>query len=184
LELTPLSHSPAILFDLPIHRAESFYDQEKTRLFRKASNVDVASFNITKFVTTAAHRSMHIRAGLLNAGALSCVLIAFANTDFQLLSLMDGLKEKGKKKEAQARHRESPESAIPATPPISLEAIEAEASTLTVLMHTTTFRRAWADESFNMRRHLCSLLVDSLLEEHIVAGRYVWTRALFGKILE
>ena len=186
LQPAPLRSQPGSTgtFSLPIHIDQSFYSQEKSRLFRRTSNVDIASYNITKFATTAAHHSANIRTGMLNAGALSLVLIAFTNVDFQLVGLMDGSKGNKKKREVPSRRGESSQSAHLAALPFPLDAIEAEASTLTILIHTAAFRRSWTDESFDMRRHLCSMFVDSLLEEHgVITGRYVWTRALFTKIL-
>lgn len=166
--------------ELPIHVDESFYDREKSRLFEKTANTDAALYNIVKFATKSAYCSTTIRCGMLDAGALSLVIVAFINTDFQLPAFID-VSRKRRRKTGQSERSENPGSR---TSPIPEDVIRAEAATLTALIHTPTFRQAWRDEEFNIRRYLCSLLVDGLLGRRgEINDRYAWTNALFRKIL-
>ena len=140
----------------------SFYDREKSRLFRAASYRDTALSSMLKFSIAAARHSSAARRDMLDAGALPLVLTTFVNSDFRLSGLHDALGDGapntcGRKPDALCLYM--------STLPISLDMINAQASTLTVLIQSRTFRQAWRVESFNYRRHLCSLLVDSLLDE-------------------
>ena len=147
---------------LPIDVDGSLYDREKSRLFRAASYRDTALSSMLKFSIAAARHSSAARQGMLDAGALALVLTAFVNSDFPLSGLHDALGDGapntcGRKPDALCLYM--------STLPISLDMINAQASTLTVLIQSRTFRQGWRVESFNYRRHLCSLLVDSLLDE-------------------
>jgi len=169
---------------VPIDVDENFYHREKGRLFQMALNRNTALYNTIKFATMAARRNTPVRRAMLEAGALSLVLAAFVNADFQIPNLLHASRGKKNCKEAKLGCRGDSNSISPPTLPIPLKVIHAEASTLTVLIHNTTFRKAWPDESFGDRRYLCSLLVDSLLAGGgDVDHRYAWTRALFQKIL-
>jgi hypothetical protein len=163
----------------------NMYDREKCRLFQKVSNLDTALYNIIKFCAMAARRHRTIRFCMLDAGVLSLVITAFVNAGFLAPSLIDLTGEKGKQmklKSSGAGNRYNQNSFSP--PPISSDVIQAEASMLSVLMHRVAFRETWHRQQFDDRRHLCSLLVHSLLGNFGETGdRYTWTRALFWKIL-
>jgi hypothetical protein len=150
----------------PIVVDKSFYNREKSYLFQKATNVDTALYNVLEFATEAARHSLAVRSSMIDAGALSLVLLAFVNTSFQPPGLMDVSREKG------------------GTLPISSDVIMAGASILMFSMHNPAFREAWRDEPFHGRRYRCSLLVDSLLVAGgEVADRNVALFVLFKKIL-
>ena len=143
---------------LPIVVDGSLYDREKSRLFRAASYRDTALSSMLKFSIAAARHSSAARRGMLDAGALALVLTALVNSDFRLSGLHDALGDGapntcGRRPDALYLYMST------------LDMINAQASTFTVLIQSRTFRQAWRVESFNYRRHLCSLLVDSLLDE-------------------
>jgi hypothetical protein len=170
-----------------LHLADdNIYDREKHRLFQKASNLDTALYNIIKFCTMAARRHRTIRFCMLDAGVLSLVIIAFVNASFLAPSLVDLTLKKGKQmkvKSVGAGNRHNQHCSLPPSS-ISSDIIQAEASTLSVLMHSSAFRETWHRQQFNDRRNICSLLVHSLLGDFgETDDRYTWTRALFWKIL-
>lgn len=163
----------------------NIYDREKYRLFQKVSNLDTALYNIIKFCAMAARRRRTIRFCMLDAGVLALVITAFVNAGFRAPSLIDLTRENGKQiklKSSGAGNRYNRNSLSP--PPISSDVIQAEASMLSVLMHCAAFRGTWHQQQFDGRRHLCSLLVHSLLGDFgETDDKYIWTRALFRKIL-
>jgi len=179
---TPLNNIRGITeVEIPIHVDDCFHDREKSRLFEKATGADAALNNIIKFATKAAHCSTTIRRGMLDAGSLSLVIVAFFSADFQLPGLVDVSRKKRKKTEGQSERGANLGSVYS---PIPSDVIRAEAVTLTALIHTPIFRQTWAAEAFNTRRYLCSLLVDGLLGRRgEMDERYAWTNALFRKIL-
>jgi len=150
---------------------ENFHDREKTLLFERVSNVDAALYKIIIFATEAAQTSTTIRCGLVDAGALSLVIVAFVNAQFLPSNLLDMGSTKGKK----ADHLHIP---------IPSDVIRTEAVTLSALMHDSKFRKSWREKQFNIRRRLCSSLVDALLGDFGQRDdRSAWTRSLFRKIL-
>lgn len=179
-ERRPMTHGMALPPD------DNLYDREKHRLFQKTSNLDTALYNIIEFCALAARRHRAIRFCMLDAGVLSLVIIAFVNADFLAPSLVDLTLKKGKQMKvpsAGAGNRYNQDCLLP-PPPISSDIIQAEASVLSVLMHRAAFRGTWHRQQFNDRRRLCSLLVHSLLGNFgETDDRYIWTRALFRKIL-
>lgn len=159
-----------------IDHDDSFYDREKEHLFQRISNVDTAVFNILRFFITAARRHNALRIGLLHAGGLSLVLTTFVNVEFQLggICRVLGVDPRNDKRSKQRR--------VPLQP-IPLDAINNEASTLTVLMYDPLFQQNWEDRHFEARKALCSHLVDVLTRDISESdSRYQWSRALFKKI--
>ena len=163
---------------LPIDDDDSLYDREKSRLFYAASYRDAALYGMLKFSIVVARHSSVARRGMLKAGVLVLVLTAFASADFHLSGLHDALAPNtcGGKPDALCMYM--------STLPISLDTINAQASTLALLIQRPTFRQAWRAESFNNRQRLCSLLVDSLLgTKSETDDIYALTYALCRKIL-
>jgi len=73
---------------------------------------------------------------------------------------------------------------IDEAPRLSSMAINAEASTLLVLMHNPEFVAPWRGQRLNLRLSLCSSLVDSLLgADDVLDNEYEITRALFKQLL-
>jgi hypothetical protein len=125
-----------------------------------------------------ARHSSVARRGMLKAGALTLVLTVFVNVDFHLSGLRDAQAPNtyGRKPDALGLYM--------STLPISPDTINAQASTLALLIQRPSFRQAWRDESFNNRRHPCSLLVDGLQGTKSETGDiYALTYALCRKTL-
>jgi hypothetical protein len=112
------------------------------------------------------------------------VIIAFINADFLAPSLVDLTRKKGKQVIAKSVRALIGCNLDGSSSPISSDVIQAEASTLSVLMHRAAFRETWNQQQFDDRRHLCSLLVHLLLGDFGGPDdSYKWMRALFWKIL-
>jgi hypothetical protein len=155
---------------------ENMHNREKTRLFQKVSNADIALYNIIMFATDAARRSPTLRRSMLVAGALSLVVVAFTNADFVPSNLIDAA-VKGKQK---AGHTGNIGSQYSTPSPVPFNVINDEAATLSSLIHHAPFRESWSKKQFNIRRHLCSSLVEVLLGGFGKKDdRHTWTRALF-----
>ena len=168
------AHNPSTV---PIDVDETFCDREQRRLFQKVLYVDVAIYNIIKFCTKVAHCSAILRQGILEAGVLSLVLVAFANAEFHLSALTRALEKQRRKKSLVEAGSSSEHSLAPLA-----AAINDDASTLTVLIQYPSFLESWSDEQIRMRRLLGSSLVDALLGNLAdIDEKYVWTRALFRK---
>jgi hypothetical protein len=174
---------PGISGELPpIDIDPSFYDRQKMDLFKKMAGLDSALYGIIKFTTKAAEQNTSIRLGMLEAGSLALVLAAFSNTDFKLSSLVGIPGTEGKRKDAKSAGRKVSDAASP--PLLSSSTINAEASTLSILIHTAKFVQRWGSQEFNTRLFLCSSLVDSLLgNEGVLDDEYCVTRALFQNIV-
>jgi len=160
---------------------KTFYSREKSRIFAQILNLDTALYNVIEFAAATAKRNANVRLGMLDAGCLALVLTAFANADFRLSSLTDAPRMDGKAKGAKPGHREN--SGAETLPPYSLTAINAEASTLSVFIHTPKFNKLWQGQRLDTRLSLCSSLVYSLLGRDEVDEGYEVTRALFRKIV-
>jgi len=146
-----------------------------------ASNKYTPSYNILKFAATAARRHHSIRSCMLDAGALSLVVAAFISTGFLASSLFNFMRESDKVTKSKPKH---PHINAHTHTPIPSDVILDEAATLSTLIHDPSFRNHWDGRHFNHRRHLCSLLVDSLLgNDWAKDDKYRWTRAVFRKIL-
>ena len=166
---------------------ENFYDHEKTRLFKRVLNVDAALYKIIIFATDAARASDIIRCGMLKAGVLSLVIVAFANADFIPSNLINTATNKGKQKEAQSVRivGATGQDGGNGPTPVPLEAIQNDAATLSALIHSAKFKESWGDKRLNTRRRLCSSLVDVLLEDFGAKDhKHAWIQALFRKIVE
>ena len=179
------NQDPGMSLHLSVIADNNIYDREKRRLFQKVLNVDSALYNIIKFSAIAARRHRTIRFCMLDAGALSLVIVAFVNADFLAPSLTDLTRKKSKRAKAEPASAENGYNLDRSPSPIPSDVIQTEASTLSVLMHSAAFRATWQRQQFNDRRHLCSLLVRLLLGDFGESDddKYVWTRALFWKIL-
>jgi hypothetical protein len=179
------SHGYRAALDIPIDADESFYNREKNRLFEKVTNVDMALYNVIIFATNATRWSESVRRAMLDAGALSLVIVAFVNADFLPSKLMVAGR-KGKEKETGLGCTgNAVDGYYHPSGPIPLSVIQAEASTLSVLMHDTAFLKTWHDKQLDIRRRLCSSLVDALLGDFGERNdKYAWTRSLFRKILD
>lgn len=158
---------------------KSGYGREKERLFRKVVGVDAVTHNIIKFTTALASDNAAARAGILEAGGAVLVLTAFANDDFTLPNLLC-LTKQGKRKTVNFAKKE------PTPAPVSLSAINAEASTLSLLIYQPVFRAGWEIPKLQMRLTVCALLVNTLFAHPAssVDGRYDVTGALFKKIID
>jgi hypothetical protein len=161
---------------------KNLHNREKTRLFQKVSNVDIVLYNIIMFATDAARRSPTIRRGMLEAGTLSLVVVALTNVDFVPSNLIDAA-VKGKQKAGHTGNIGSQYSA-PSPRAVPFNVINDEAATLSSLIHHAPFCESWSKKQFNIRRHLCSSLMEVLLGDlGKKDDRHAWTRALFRKIV-
>lgn len=171
---------------LPIDTDRSFFGREMKRLLQKVLYVDSAAHNVIQFFIETAHRNMTLRRGLLEAGALSLVLATFTNIGFQFSGLIDNFeitKRRRKKGQTEKSYADWSLERLSCSP-IPLDVIHADAAMLTVWMQYPSFREAWSAEQLTMRWALCSSLVNSLLGDlRDIDEKYVWTRALFTKIL-
>jgi len=160
-----------------VEQEQTSYDREKDRFMRKIVDVDNALLNFIKFATETANESATTRSGLLDAGGLALVLFAFVNPDFKLSGLIDN--SATTKREAGPGHREAS-----LYQPLSLSAINAEASTLSVLIRSSKFRRTWQGRRFQTRLAHCSSLVYNLLgEDGRTDDRQAVMCALFREIV-
>lgn len=161
---------------------KTFCSQEKEAFMMKMMNADRALYHMLRFATETAKQSETVRLGMLDGGSLALVLIAFANVDFRL----SGLVAASRKEKMPKGTKSSPRSNVDAeaSPPISLAAINAEASTLSFFIHSARFNESWQGQRLGTRLSLCSSLVYSLLgEDKVTDEAYEVTRALFMKIV-
>jgi hypothetical protein len=161
-----------------IHKA--FCSREKEAIMVKIMNLDTALYHMLRFATEAAKQNATVRLAMLGAGSLALPLTAFANAEFRLSSLISDL---GKEAPQGAKLGISNNVDAKASPPISLAAINAEASTLSFVFHSSKFKKSWYGQSLSTRLSLCSSLVFSLLgKDEWPDEGYEVTRALFRKI--
>jgi hypothetical protein len=169
---------------LSIDVDEDFYNREKARLFEKAAHIDIALYNVISFATDAARKDNVLRNSLVEAGALSLVVVAFINEDFQASDLINFATKKGQLREAMLAHRVNANNESPSLPLIPSKVIHDEALNLSALIHKATFRKFWRDQQLSERRHHCLSLVAALLGDFGGSDdKYSWTRSLFRKIL-
>jgi hypothetical protein len=140
---------------------QNFCSSEKSRLFNQMVNHDTALNNVIKFAAETAKRNATVRLGMLDAGSLVFALTAFANADFRLSGLTNASRMDGKAKGAKQVRREN--LGTETLPPYSSAAINAEASALSVFIHTDKFNKSWQGQQLDARLSLCSSLVYSLL---------------------
>jgi hypothetical protein len=150
--------------------------REKEAIMTKIMNVDTALYHMLRFSTETAKQNVTVRLGMLSAGILALPLTAFANAEFKLSSLVNVPGKDGAPQGAKLGISVEAE-------PISLAAINAEASTLTFIVHSPKFKNSWNGQRLSTRLSLCSSLVFSLLgsDEWPDEG-YEVTSALFRKI--
>jgi len=170
----------AVVVPPPISSGLSLHDREKKKLLLKMAEVDSVLFNIIKFITKAAEQNSTVRLGMLDAGSLVIVLTAFADPAFKLSSLTGNLKKEVKGKSGSLTHGKVSDMADAQR--LSSAAINAEASTLSVLMRKPQFVRPWRGHRLETRLSLCSSLIDSLLGQEF-NDEYGVTRALFRNIV-
>jgi hypothetical protein len=162
-----------------IKREKTSYDHEQDHFIRKIADVDNALLNLIKFATEATNESPTMRHGILDAGGLAFVLFAFVSPDFKLPGLVDDLARQGVKRGGVSDNRESSQYQ-----PLSMDAINAEASTLSVLIRSSKFRQTWQSRRFKTRLALCSSLVYSMLEEDGgMDDRHTVARLIFREII-
>lgn len=160
---------------------ETFFIREKDEVMKRITNVDTALNHMLKFATDTAHKNTTVRLGMLDGGSLALVLTAFANAAFKLSSLTFVPRTDGKKGRKSGQRGNSDVTTLACS---SLAAINTEASSLSVFMHSAKFKESWKGRPLNSRLSLCSSLVDSLLGRDEIADEgYEVTRALFRKIV-
>jgi hypothetical protein len=158
----------------------SFYGRESNKLFLKMMDVDNALFNIIQFITKTAKQNSTVRLGMLYAGSLAIVLTAFAHPTFRLSNLTGVPGKEGKGKGGRLTHGKVSDTADAQR--LSSAAINAEASTLSVLVRKPQFVKSWRGHRLETRLSLCSSLIDSLLGQEL-GDEYGVTRALFKNIV-
>lgn len=152
--------------------AVGFYELERNALFQEVIGRELPGRNMLEFSIKASRRKPSICRGILHAGGLSLILMAFTNSGFRPISLVD-------------LDHARPNMLIrnyPIAAPIPIQVINDEAATLTVLMHDIRFLSTWAERPFRLKRALCSQLLDALMSAAF-NDRHTWARALFLKIL-
>lgn len=156
-------------------------EREKVRFFQKIYGINSALSAMINFTSKCAQASHIVRKAILDAGALALVLSAFAHIDYKLGGLVDtfgSTKHQGTKSPRRDITNVGSTSAFP------LATINAEASTLSVLIRNPKFQKNWPANRFANRRALCATLVDSLFGGDAEQdNQYALTRALFGKIV-
>jgi hypothetical protein len=140
---------------------ETFYGHEKSLLFSKISSKQTSTLphnntalsNIVRFFTFAAQQSMTLQWGLLDAGALAVVLVAFVDGVPMLSDLLVAFRY-------PANDHRSKQKGISC---ISLSLIRTEASKLLDTIQTPAFRALLQTQIFAKRRRICLSLLDALL---------------------
>jgi hypothetical protein len=153
--MDPGVHPAAPLLD------ETVYCREKSLLFSKILKKqpsihpfnDTALSSIIHFIIFAAKQSITLQRGLLDAGALAVVLIAFVDGVPILSNLLDTFKH-------LPSHRQSKHNV---TSYISLSSIRTEASKLLDMIQTPAFQVLLKTRIFTKRRRICLPLLDALL---------------------
>ena len=152
-----------------------FYQVERSALFREFAGRESPCNNLLEFFIKASQGNSSITRGILDAGGLSLILMAFTSTEFTAPRLTDEVQGK-----RPLLNLDDP--GYPSTAPIPMQVINYDAATLTVLMHSRQFRSYWSDHTFRLRKALCSLLLRRLTSKPLDTS-HAWTRALFLKIL-
>lgn len=175
--MTSSLHGPTPMQQVSVKAVpKTFCSREKEAVMMKIMNSDTSLYHMLRFTTETAKQNATVRLGMLGAGSLALALTAFANADFKLSSLdtVSGEPPQGPKLEIG--------NSVNALP-LSLAAINAEASTLSFFIHSPKFRKSWHGQRLETRLSLCSSLVFALLgrDEPPDEG-YEVTRALFRKM--
>ncbi|KIM82871.1 hypothetical protein PILCRDRAFT_459797 [Piloderma croceum F 1598] len=159
-----------------------FCNQEREALMVQIMNTDTALYHMLRFATETAKQNDTVRLGVLDGGSLALVLMAFANIEFRLSSLVSVPRKEEIPKGTKSGRRSNVDAQ--ASEPISLAAINAEAAALSIFVHSPKFNDSWQGKRLGTRLSLCSSLVNSLLGRDSVADEgYEVTRALFRKIV-
>jgi hypothetical protein len=116
---------------------------------------------------------------MLDASSLAIALTAFAHPTLRLSSLI-GVPGKEKVKGGRLAHRKVSDTADAQR--LSIAAINAEASILSVLIRKPKFVKPWRGYRLETRLSLCSSLIDSLLGQEL-DDEYGVTHALFRSIV-
>lgn len=156
---------------------QTSFEQEKSALFLRALSSKSALFDVIKFTKKCvlADESSTNRHAILDSGILALVLSAFACKDYRLDSLF--------KKGQNARKSNSKDATALPGPPIGIALINAEASTLSMLVHNPKFQRNWKEDEFRQRMNACASLMRNLFPEGEQEPQYVVTKALFAGII-
>jgi hypothetical protein len=161
---------------------KSFSNQEREAFMVQTMNTDTALYHMLRFATETAKQNDTVRLGVLDGGSLALVLMAFANIEFRLSGLVSVPRKEGVPKGTKSGYRSNVDAE--ASEPISLAAINAEASALSIFIHSPKFNDSWQGKRLSTRLSLCSSLVNSLFGRDNVADEgYEVTRALFKKIV-
>ncbi|KZP30492.1 hypothetical protein FIBSPDRAFT_1038162 [Athelia psychrophila] len=154
-------------------------EQEKESFFYKVHGHDSVLVSIIEFARECAtSMDSGTRQAMLEGGAHALVLSAFVCNDYQLDSLIEPFR-----KATLSRKKGSRGNTIIPAPP-SLASINADASTLSVSIHTPKFQRNWQGGRFEHRLNVCGALVTSLFPAAEDMGEeYAVTRALLFRIV-
>ncbi|KZP30502.1 hypothetical protein FIBSPDRAFT_945867 [Athelia psychrophila] len=155
-------------------------EQEKESFFYKVHGLDSALFAVVAFAGECATGvDSGTRQAMVECGVPALVLSAFVCDDYQPDSLLEPFR-KAVSKGSRRKTRDG--SIIPATS-LTSESINAEASTLSVIVHKPKFQRNWQGGRFAQRVNQCAALVNSLFPAEGTGGQYAVTRALFSRIV-
>lgn len=152
-----------------------FFKLERDLLFQEVSGRESPVRHMLKFCIKASRLEAHISRGMLDAGGLALILMAFSNREFIPTRLANI--DYGRQLFAHPADR-----GYPTAIPIPIRLINDEAATLTALMNDPPFRSSWPEQSFRSRKNLCSYLLKEFMGATL-DERYSWARALFLKIL-
>lgn len=194
LQVAHTANRPAKKIENSFLAPSLLYNNEKSLLFRKIEVIqrrvlplnDRPLHHILEFIAATAQHSMTVRWGLLDAGILALVLVAFVDG---VPSLLCGVLNAWKPQQLRHDPNQSPAYGVNMTPPdtntmpISLDLINAEASKLLLLCQAPPVQALFQSEIFTKRRKLCSSLVDILLgHSHGWDDTYAETRYFITQI--
>jgi hypothetical protein len=150
----PVLHSAPLLEEtVCCHKKSLFF----SKILKKQPSIhpfnDTALSSIIHFIIFAAKQSITLQRGLLDAGALAVVLIAFVDGVPILSNLLDTFKHLPS--DRQSKHN--------VTSYISLSSIRTEASKLLDMIQTPAFQVLLKTRIFTKRRRICLPLLDALL---------------------
>jgi hypothetical protein len=172
---------------------ETFYDHEKNLIFSKLlkrqsphlpwNNSTLSS--IIHFIAYAAQQSMIIRWGMIEAGALAVILIAFVDGVPMLSNAVDTFRyPRSDLQSTLGTSSESKERTRSTYTCISVSLLGRVASDLLDAAQTPVFRALLQTEIFNQRRSTCVYLWDTLLGPRgDVDDMYTEIRDVFEQIL-
>ncbi|KAF7983691.1 hypothetical protein HWV62_19609 [Athelia sp. TMB] len=161
----------------------SLLDREKAAFFQKVHGLDSALFSVITFTANCAASmgNASTRQAIVDAGVLALVLTAFVCADYKLGTLIEPMRQAEASKARPSGNNNQDASVIPTPTPAS---INAEASTLSVLVHNPSFQRNWQKSKFTQRINVCAGLVTSLFPATETGGQDAVTRGLFARIVD